>query len=142
VHELGAFVEHRPPWLGPSRDARIMQPPPVERVLRPRTTRPDARIREDVCESLTHDGWLDATHIDVTVEAGHVVLDGEVPDRDQKWRAEDHAEHALGVTAVVNRIRVAKRASDDLGSHEDRGTEREARSEAYRRPIGGPTPRW
>lgn len=128
VHELGSFVEHRPPWLGPSHDAHIMEPlgaspprseppslehrewpPRVERVVRPRTQRPDLRVREDICDAMTHDGWLDATHLEVTVERGHVTLGGEVADRAQKWRAEDHAEHTLGVVAVVNRIRVRRK---------------------------------
>ena len=114
VYELGAFVDHRPPWLGPSPDSHLMQPvPPVQRVVRPRTTRPDSRIREDICDAMTHDGWLDASSIDVEVKDGQVTLGGLVPDREQKWRAEDHAEHALGVASVINRIRVERASGED-----------------------------
>lgn len=135
VYELGAFVEHRPPWLGPSPDSHLMQPvrrrpAPVERVVRPRTTRPDARIREDVCEAMTHDGWLDATAIDVEVKNGQVTLTGLVVDREQKWRAEDHAEHALGVSSVVNRIRVQK----DTARDEDRAPPAVARGDGPGQP--------
>lgn len=74
----------------------------------PLTARSDTRIREDVCEALRLDGWVDATDIDVRVEGQHVTLGGEVDDREQKWRAEDLVEHLHGVRAVINRIRVRR----------------------------------
>lgn len=111
--DYGAFREHRPPWLGPSRDAKIMRGVPQQRAREDRVapvkvSRSDGRILEDVCESLAHEGWLDATHVVVTVDAQHVTLDGEVTDRRQKWLAEDAAERVLGVRAVVNRLRVRR----------------------------------
>lgn len=115
--DYGAFSDRRPPWLGPSRDARLMQarhhvpqqPAPVGEVPAVRVHRSDERIREDVCEALRGDDWIDATHIQVDVQEQNVVLSGEVRERNQKWLAEDIAERVLGVRAVINRIRVGLR---------------------------------
>ncbi len=71
--------------------------------------RSDERIREDVCEALRGDEWIDATHIEVDVRDQNVTLAGEVRERNQKWLAEDAAERVLGVRAVINRIRVGFR---------------------------------
>jgi osmotically-inducible protein OsmY len=68
--------------------------------------RNDERIREDVCDELTDDSHLDATHIQVKVENGEVTLTGTVADRQQKRRAEDIAEGARGVSDVRNELRV------------------------------------
>ncbi|WP_172461808.1 BON domain-containing protein [Dyella jiangningensis] len=69
--------------------------------------RSDERIRDDVCEALTLDPWLDATHIQVNVDGGVVTLQGTVSDRHMKYRAEECADQASGVQDVENRIRVA-----------------------------------
>lgn len=69
-------------------------------------TRSDERIREDVCEYLTHDERVDATNIDVKVESGVVILSGTVDDRMAKRRAEDIAESCAGVKDVRNEIRL------------------------------------
>lgn len=73
-------------------------------------TRSDERIREDVCDRLTDDPHVDASAIEVAVEAGLVTLQGQVPDRQMKHRAEDCAEHVSGVKDVENRLRVAREA--------------------------------
>lgn len=85
------------------------QPALVGDVPAVRVHRSDERIREDVCEALRGDDWIDATHIEVGVEDQNVVLAGEVRERNQKWLAEDVAERVLGVRAVINRIRVGFR---------------------------------
>ena len=70
--------------------------------------RSDERIREDVCERLTDDHYVDATDIEVNVQNGIVTLSGSVDDRGAKRRAEDVAESVSGVSDVQNQIRVAR----------------------------------
>ena len=70
-------------------------------------TRSDERIRELVCEALTDDHDVDATHIDVTVKDSEVILAGTVDDRRQKRMAEDCAAHIAGVKDVHNQLRIA-----------------------------------
>lgn len=70
--------------------------------------RSDERIREDVCERLTYDHDVDASEIEVNVNAATVVLSGTVHDRFEKRRAEDIAESVTGVKDVQNQIRVQR----------------------------------
>lgn len=70
--------------------------------------RPDASIEEEVNEALTRDADVDATDIEVRVTDGEVTLEGRVPDRRSKRRAEDVAERSLGVRDVHNRLTVAR----------------------------------
>lgn len=73
----------------------------------------DDRIRDDVCEALMLDPWLDASRLDVTVQEGAVTLDGVVGERYMKYLAEDCAAHATGVRDVDNRIRLDRSAGLD-----------------------------
>ena len=68
--------------------------------------RSDDRIREDVCELLTDDGYVDATDVEVNVGGGIVTLSGNVADRNQKRRAEDLVERVGGVREVQNNLRI------------------------------------
>jgi osmotically-inducible protein OsmY len=68
--------------------------------------RSDERVREDVCERLMEDEWLDASNIEVTVAECEVTLNGSVNSREEKRRAEDLAEQVFAVKDVVNRLRV------------------------------------
>jgi hypothetical protein len=68
--------------------------------------RADERIREDVCELLTQDGFVDAGDIEVDVTDGEVVLAGYVAGRNEKRRAEDLTDRVAGVLDVHNRLRV------------------------------------
>jgi osmotically-inducible protein OsmY len=68
--------------------------------------RPDDRIREEVSERLTDDPHVDASEIEVRVEAGEVTLSGTIDDRQAKRRAEDIAHAVSGVRDVHNRLRV------------------------------------
>ena len=68
--------------------------------------RTDERILEDVCETMTDDGDLDASDIEVGVTAGEVTLSGTVATRSQKRLAEDIADGVSGVAEVHNRLRV------------------------------------
>lgn len=70
--------------------------------------RSDDRIREDVCERLALDEYVDASDLEVTVENGVVKLEGTVNERHAKRRAEDIAESARGVKDVQNNIRVSR----------------------------------
>ncbi len=69
--------------------------------------RSDERIRELVCESLTDDDEIDASHIEVGVSDGEVTLSGTVDDRRTKRAAEDCAYSVGGVRDVQNRLRVS-----------------------------------
>ncbi len=68
--------------------------------------RSDERVRELVCEALTDDDDVDATHIEVTVKNGEVMLGGTVEDREMKRRAEDCVERVPGVRDVHNQLRI------------------------------------
>ena len=81
-------------------------------------TRSDERIREDVNDRLTDDGWLDASDIEVQVSSSEVTLTGEVKSREEKRRAEDIADAVSGVKHVQNNLRIKDRsaASSSQGS--------------------------
>lgn len=70
--------------------------------------RSDDRIREDICDRLTHHHDIDATDIEVSVSNGEVTLSGLVDDRNAKWLAEDLVERVPGVNEVRNQIRTAR----------------------------------
>ena len=74
-------------------------------------TRSDERIREDVNDRLTDDGWLDASDIEVEVSGSEVTLTGQVNSREEKRRAEDIADGISGVKHVQNNLRVKDRSS-------------------------------
>lgn len=78
------------------------------------------RIREDVCDRLSDDDALDATHIQVQVQGNEVILSGTVSERYQKRYAEDLVESISGVRHVENRIRVGS-PSGDLSAHDYTG---------------------
>lgn len=75
--------------------------------------RSDERIREAVCESLTEDDQIDASHIEVSVRNGEVMLSGVVEDRRSKRNAEDCVYAVSGVRDVQNLLRV----KDDDRAH-------------------------
>ncbi len=68
--------------------------------------RSDERIREDVCEQLTHHPQVDASDIEVTVREGEVTLTGTVDTRMAKRAAEEAGDHVRGVKDVHNQLRV------------------------------------
>lgn len=73
-------------------------------------TRSDERILEDASDNLTDDWAVDARNIQVTVQDGEITLDGTVPTRQQKRRAEDCVEDISGVRHVQNNLRVQERS--------------------------------
>lgn len=70
-------------------------------------TRSDARIHEDVCESLIR-ARLDAGEMEVSVERGEVRLEGFAPSRWVKHAAECIAADVPGVTEVLNHLRLGR----------------------------------
>ena len=121
AHERG----HGPGWFDRMRDALHLgaaaRSPKGYR-------RSDERIREDVCEMLAEDRYVDAREVEVTVKDGEVTLAGTVPDRSHKRLVEDIAHEARGVRDVHNRLRI------DLGL----GARDEARGDG-RAPNGDRT---
>lgn len=80
--------------------------------------RSDDRILEDVCRALTEDPAVDAGDIEVLVISREVTLNGTVPSREQRRRAEDCAEQVPGVAHVQNNVRVVR--NERWGSTSDR----------------------
>jgi hypothetical protein len=84
------------------------------------------RLKEQVCDLLEEHGELDASDIDVKVEASTVTLSGTVDDRRAKRLAEDLAESVTGVTDVSNQIKVRsrddERSTEGFGSESTRGS--------------------
>lgn len=71
--------------------------------------RSDERIREDVCEALYRNPYVDASGIDVSVKEGHVTLKGDVESREAKREAEICIENLSGVEDVLNELRLKNR---------------------------------
>ncbi len=67
--------------------------------------RSDRRIFEDICDRLTRHGMLDASEIEVAVDAGVVTLHGAVAGRTESRMAAATAGGVPGVVAIVNRLR-------------------------------------
>lgn len=66
------------------------------------------RLKEDLCERLTEADDVDASEISVSVRDGIVTLEGSVPERRMKHRAEDIADACPGVKDVENRLKVLR----------------------------------
>lgn len=96
--------------------------------------RSDERIREDVCDRLAQDDELDASEIIVTTTNGEVTLEGAVPDRYSKHRAEDIVDSISGVVDIHNRLKVNKGFLEELGD-KVMGRENNHSGNAGSRPI-------
>ncbi len=68
--------------------------------------RSDARIYEDVCESLLNDRHVDASNIEVEVSSGLVTLRGTVENREMKKEAERCIEDVSGVEDIFNLLKI------------------------------------
>jgi hypothetical protein len=79
-------------------------------------TRSDERIREDLNERLTEAYDLDASGITVEVGNGVATLNGRVPQRWMKHRAEDLADACIGVSDVRNHILVGDASASAAGT--------------------------
>ncbi|WP_250893845.1 BON domain-containing protein [Croceibacterium selenioxidans] len=81
--------------------------------------RSDDRILEDASDALTDDWHVDARKVQITVSNGEVTLEGTVPSRQQKRRAEDCVEDLSGVRHVQNNLRVEESPSWDRNNSSD-----------------------
>lgn len=70
--------------------------------------RSDERIKDDVCDAIAQQGWIDATDVEVRVESGVVILTGTVASREDKRGLEQMADRIHGVDDVRNEIRVRR----------------------------------
>lgn len=75
--------------------------------------RSDDRIREEICEVMSRQGYIDASDIEVMVEGGVVRLTGLVETREEKRALEQMADHVHGVEEVQNEIRLRRLAQRD-----------------------------
>lgn len=98
--------------------------------------RSDERIREDINEELTRDPDLDATDIDVRVEAGTVTLTGQVDSRHAKRLAEDISESVTGVQEVDNQLRIQRAEAEQRAAAPDREVTRSTARESGARRGG------
>lgn len=92
---LGEAAERRGPYANGPRPAGPKN-----------YTRSDERIREEVCERLTHAQTLDVSDITVAVAGGVVTLTGTVDNRRMKYEVEDIVDDTYGVSDVINQIHV------------------------------------
>lgn len=91
-------------------------------------TRSDERIHEDACDNLTHDRYVDASDVKVSVSNGEITLDGHVDNRRAKRHAEDCIDRISGVRHVQNNLRVREmdRSDRTSGDSTERTTSRSA----------------
>jgi hypothetical protein len=80
--------------------------------------RSNERIHEEVCETLTRHGQVDASGINIRVENGEVTLEGTVNSRREKRLAEEAIENLSGVKDVHNQLRVSSQPGNG-GSHQE-----------------------
>lgn len=78
--------------------------------------RSDERLCDDICERLTDDDRVDASHIEVNVEDGVATLTGEVETRKQRLCAEQVTDSIRGIKNIKNEITV--KSHQDSGSSE------------------------
>jgi hypothetical protein len=77
-------------------------------------THHDDRIHDDICGRLAQATGIDASEIEVSVEAGVVTLEGRVEERPMKYAAGDLAERVPGVNSVRNHLHVGEPLLDRL----------------------------
>lgn len=82
-------------------------------------SRSDDTIREDANEALYRSSEVDASEIEVFVNAGNVTLKGHVKSREQKKMAEYSVEGLAGVKDVFNELHV--RSEDRPAKNSPRG---------------------
>jgi hypothetical protein len=78
--------------------------------------RSDDRIREDVCDRLTADAYVDPSDVVVRVKEGEVTLEGTIDARETKRRIEDTVEDVAGVREVHNFLHVRSARGGPAGA--------------------------
>jgi hypothetical protein len=78
--------------------------------------RSDERIREELCEMLYLQGYVDTADIEVFVKDGEVTFEGTVRERDDKHFLEHLADRVAGVTEVHNKLRRQRQHRANAGS--------------------------
>lgn len=98
--------------------------------------RSDERIQEEVCERLTRHPGIDASDVEVRVQAGEVTLSGTVDSRRTKRMVEDVVDQCGGVVDVVNQLRIGHGTAraDTSDSRNEREIPRRPSSEATPAP--------
>lgn len=74
--------------------------------------RSDEDIRRDIVDKLTSDSEVDASDIEVDVDAGIVTLRGDVVDSEMSESVQQDTERVAGVLRVVNKLAVSDSAFD------------------------------
>jgi hypothetical protein len=87
--------------------------------------RSDDAIRDDVCETLTRHGNIDASDINVSVHNGEVTVSGNVPDKHMRREVEDVLDDMSGVKDVNNQLRINNRPAYDVIRKEPSPMERQ-----------------
>lgn len=109
-------------------------------------SRSNERVREDICERLTADPYIDAHDLDVRCENGTVVIEGQVEERWMKHRIEDLVDSTAGVKQIDNRVTVSgqrqgssygQRGSDAQSGSVPSGTTASSGSSAGSSPTTG-----
>lgn len=70
--------------------------------------RSDERIRDEVCERMARDGYVDVRDVEVIVESGIVTLRGSVAMKLDRRRLEDLVADVWGVEDIHNDLRVRR----------------------------------
>lgn len=83
----------------------------------PRPT--DGELEAHVSDELAHDPRVDATHVVIDTEDGHVTLAGQVADLVQRRLADADARDVLGVVWVTNDLTVEPPHRQDWAIQED-----------------------
>lgn len=68
--------------------------------------RSDERIREEACERIARQGWVDASEVEVHVENAVIRLTGTVASRDDKRGLERMLDRVHGVDEVRSELRL------------------------------------
>jgi hypothetical protein len=104
-HSRTGELEHPIDWSHDTRSESSLENHQSHRGKGPKNfSRTDAFLREEVCEALLLDPYIDAERIDVEVKDGIVTLHGHVRTRDDRWLVEDLVREISGVKDVENRI--------------------------------------
>lgn len=127
----GTLLRQHPSW----DEQQVMRG--SQRGRGPRTyQRSDERIREDLCDVLLQDHYIDATDIEVVVSRGEVTLTGKVADRWEKFRAENISANVAGVRDVTNQLKIEEMGRSD-GERDPTTNAGRSSSKSSRTSAGG-----